>query len=158
MQPIIPDVASEFLGDPQPLGAFNGFDLYPMPAYIQLAVPNPEETANWYVDALGFGIMFATQPDPNAPPLLVHLRRRKYQDILIVPGEAAPTAITYDASGELEKLAERAANFCDHDGIIQDGMAPPMLHLTDPHGNKITFFDTPSEQDQAKFKQVFDQS
>jgi hypothetical protein len=158
MQPILPNVPEAYLGDPQQLGAFNGFDLYPMPSYIQLSVPDPEEAANWYVNALGFGIMFATQPDPNAPPFLVHLRRRKYQDILLMPGEPRPTSIVYDATGELENLANRSADYSEHKGIEQQGMAPPMLHITDLYGHQISFFEKPDDAEQAKFKQMFDQS
>ncbi|TDQ66869.1 hypothetical protein ATL17_0875 [Maritalea mobilis] len=158
MHPTLPDVPQEFMGEPQQLGQFNQFDLYPMPSYIQLTTPNPEETANWFVKTLGFGIMFANQPDPEAPPMLVHLRRRKYQDVLLVPGDPQPTAITYDASGELNALAQRIEENWQHSGITTEGLAPPMLSVTDPDGNKFTFFDKPSEEAQQRFHNLFDQT
>lgn len=156
MQPVQPEISQEYIGEPQNLGSYNGFDLYPMPSYITLSTSNPENLAKWYIDVLGFGVMFASKQDPEAIPTLIHLRRRKYQDILIVPGEHEPTSITYDASGELSQLAQRSAEHGETSKISRNGMAPPMLHLEDPMGNKISFFDKPTEADQQTNRLAFD--
>ena len=49
--------------EPVSLGEHNGFDIYPMPMFLTLAVPEVEMSAAWYQKALGFGTMFT----PGAP-------------------------------------------------------------------------------------------
>src|SRR6185436_7680166 len=101
--------------DPEALGEFNGFEIYPMPMFATLAVADVAGVAAWYERALGFGTMFSA-PGPEGQPSLVHLRRRKYQDLLITPlppGSAtvdAPSSITvsFATGDEVDALAERA--------------------------------------------------
>lgn len=62
----------------------NGFEVYPMPVFAAMETSDVDALAQWYHDALGFGIMFK-MPGPGGQPTLVHLRRRKYQDVLILP-------------------------------------------------------------------------
>lgn len=88
-------------------------DIYPMPAFVKLAVPDLAATVDWFTGALDFINLF-TMPGPNGPAL-VHLRRWRYQDILVAPatGAMAPVgpslALTFAAEfEELDALAQRA--------------------------------------------------
>src|SRR5919202_6523945 len=83
--------ATDARGEPISLGEFGGFEVYPMPFFATLECEDVTSTVAWYRDALGFGVMF-TGPEIAGQPSLVHLRRRKYQDLLLRPS-TKPTAI-----------------------------------------------------------------
>jgi uncharacterized glyoxalase superfamily protein PhnB len=94
--------------EPENLGTHNGFEIYPMPMFITLRVTDPADVASWYERALGFASVF------RGP--VIHLRRRKYQDILIVGAtdQAPPTSggprLSFHADGEVDAIAARAAS------------------------------------------------
>src|SRR5205809_5238851 len=96
--------------EPQNLGEFNGFEIYPMPMFATIAVPDVVGLVAWYQSALGFATVFsAPMPSSGGQPSLVHLRRRKYQDLLITPAPADSAAaegltITFNADGEVDQL------------------------------------------------------
>src|SRR5438477_9859595 len=74
--------------EPGSFGEFGGYEVYPMPFFATLECGDVNATAAWYRDALGFGIMFAG-PEIGGQPSLVHLRRKKYQDVLLRPAANA---------------------------------------------------------------------
>jgi catechol 2,3-dioxygenase-like lactoylglutathione lyase family enzyme len=45
-------------GEPATVGQFGGFEVYPMPVFVTLAVQDVNGVAEWYERALGFGTMF----------------------------------------------------------------------------------------------------
>lgn len=53
-------------------------DFYPMPMFVNLEVSNLDLSAEWYQQALGFREVYRV-------PGLVHLRRDRYQDVLLIP-------------------------------------------------------------------------
>jgi predicted lactoylglutathione lyase len=63
-------------------------DFYPMPMFINLEVADLSSSAEWYRKALGFRIAYS---GPQGAPALIHLRRDRYQDILLVPSQEAST-------------------------------------------------------------------
>ena len=99
--------------EPPTLTEFQGWEIYPMPMFATLAVRDVASTTAWYQAALGFGVVFSA-PGPAGQPMLVHLRRRKYQDLLITPARedvpAAPSSLTisFNVDGEVDQLAARA--------------------------------------------------
>jgi uncharacterized glyoxalase superfamily protein PhnB len=136
-------------GEPVPLGTFNAFEIYPMPMFATLAVPDVASVAQWYQDALGFGVMFTT-PGPDGAPSLVHLRRRKYQDVLMVPAAtgavaAAPSlTISFQADEDVTALAERAravpaVGAAAIVGPIDTPWNTTDLRVTDPAGHRLVF-------------------
>jgi hypothetical protein len=136
-------------GEPVALGTFNGFEIYPMPMFATLAVPDVTSVAQWYQEALGFGVMFTT-PGPGGAPSLVHLRRRKYQDVLLVPAAAAAAAaapsptIGFQADGDVAALAERArvvpaVGAAAVVGPIDTPWNTTDLRVTDPAGHRLVF-------------------
>jgi hypothetical protein len=76
-------------GEPPALGEFDQHEIYPMPMFATVAARDVDQAAEWYQRALGFATVFrAPAPAGQASPL-VHLRRRKYQDLLVVPSRRA---------------------------------------------------------------------
>jgi uncharacterized glyoxalase superfamily protein PhnB len=135
--------------EPLTLGEFNGFEIYPMPMFATLAVDDVAAVAKWYVDALGFGTMFAGPPI-GGQPSIVHLRRNKYQDVLVVPRRAAgaataPATLSLSFSAdEVDELAARARAVAP---LGMSGVAGPDdtpwnsrdLKITDPAGHQLVF-------------------
>lgn len=90
-------------------------DIYGMPAFVSIDVPDVRTAARWFVGALDFIELFAMPPGDD--PALIHLRRWRYQDILLRRSDDHATigsgiqlsiAATYD---ELDGLAARARAF-----------------------------------------------
>jgi len=109
-------------------------------------VADLDRTVAWFVDGLGFINLF-TVPDPSGQPVLVHLRRWQFQDLLVQPA-AAPVSVgtscvlnlaaVYD---EIDTLAERARG---HGGEQVGQPADTAwntreLTTTDPDGNVVVF-------------------
>src|SRR5262245_41830100 len=93
--------------NPPVLGRPNGYDIYPMPMFARLEAENLAETVAWYREALGFGAMLEM-------PMLVHLRRAKYQDLLVTPGRGAAATdtgltLSFAADGEVDALFAQAS-------------------------------------------------
>jgi uncharacterized glyoxalase superfamily protein PhnB len=143
--------ATDDSGEPVALGTFNGFEIYPMPMFATLAVSDVATVVQWYQDALGFGVMFTT-PGPGGAPSLVHLRRRKYQDVLVVPAAAPASAagalpsltLTFQADEDVAVLAERAratptVGASAIVGPIDTPWNTTDLRVTDPAGHRLVF-------------------
>jgi uncharacterized glyoxalase superfamily protein PhnB len=135
--------------EPVTLGEHNGFEIYPMPMFATLAVADVAGVADWYERALGFGIVFRAPAADGQQPPLVHLRRRKYQDLLLVPATrdavaSASLTLTFSADGELDELITRARN-ADPAGVsaVQSPVDTPWntrdLRVTDPAGHRLVF-------------------
>ena len=58
--------------------------IYPMPMFATFRVADIAATEAFY-QAVGF-VSLATIPGPDGSPVVVHLRRMKYQDLLLTPG------------------------------------------------------------------------
>ena len=82
-----------------------------MPAFLTLTVADIERSVDWYVNGLDFIVLF-TLPGPEGRPSLVHLRRWRYQDILVrtgVPPAGGDWTFSIMAEADqLDQLAERA--------------------------------------------------
>jgi len=142
--------------------SYNGFEVYPMPFFGMLVAEDPAALARWYEQALGFGVMFAGP--------VVHLRRRKYQDLLVAaaaPGHEATAggpSLHFDADGEVDSLAARAA------AVPQAGrssVGEPVdtawntreLRVVDPAGHRLLFWSRRSNPDpaiEAAWRSAFD--
>ena len=112
--------------------------IYVMPAFVTFTCADIERTRRWYVDGIGFFVLAAN-------PGLVHLRRFRYQDILLVAGASdrgGGVRYTIAAGDEdLETIAERAGRL----GVGSiDGPKPTPwntidLVCTDPDGHVVAF-------------------
>jgi len=154
-----------------------------MPVFATLAVADISRVAAWYQQALGFNTMFEA-PGPAGQPALVHLRRRKYQDLLLVPAseESANAAslradasqpatsitpsitLTFSADGEVDLLAERARQAAAFGaaavvGPVDTGWNTRDLRVTDPAGHRLVFTSRQANPDPARmgrWKALFD--
>ena len=57
-------------------------EIYPMPAFPTLSVSNLAVSKQFYVDGLGFQVIFSMPPD-GGPAVLEHLRWTRYADLLL---------------------------------------------------------------------------
>lgn len=120
-------------------------DIYGMPAFVTLVVADVRAAAAWFTRTLDFIELFAMPPGDD--PVLVHLRRWRYQDILIRRGEAPDDigggiqlslAADYD---ELEALAARAtrAGAARVEGPTDTDWNTRDLAVTTPEGLRLVF-------------------
>src|SRR5262245_57301902 len=80
--------ATDARGEPLTFGTFNGHDVYAMPMFATLEEPDLDAAIAWYQAALGCEPMFVAR-GPDGRATLAHLRRARYQDLMLVPGAAA---------------------------------------------------------------------
>jgi uncharacterized glyoxalase superfamily protein PhnB len=159
-------------GDPPTLTQFNGFEIYPMPAFATLEVDDVRGVAAWYERTLGFRTVFAA-PDVGGQPGLVHLRRRKYQDLLLTrairPAElTAPTSLTlsFNADGDVDAIAALAGRA---ETLGRSSVAGPVntpwhtrdLRVTDPAGHRLVFTERRTDVDpesRARMQKMFERA
>jgi uncharacterized glyoxalase superfamily protein PhnB len=130
--------------EPETLTTFNGHDVYVMPMFATLEEPELAAAIAWYQAALGFSAMFVA-PGPDGHPMLAHLRRAKYQDLLLVPGAAATgerIRISLRADGDPAELTARAraAAPCGAsaiEGPLDTPWNTTDVRITDPGGHKL---------------------
>lgn len=133
--------------------------IYVMPSFATLAVSNLERSRRWYVEGLGFALL-AEVPGPSGDVALLHLRRWRYQDLLLVParGSLSPTSrgirLTFSAHGtDLDALVASAR--ATGGGSVEGPSATPWNTLDvltrDPDGYEVVFTSTlpPDRQDPA---------
>ena len=151
--------------EPPTLTTFNGHEIYPMPMFPTIAVADVAAVSAWYQAALGFAVVFAA---PGGA--MVHLRRRKYQDVLIVASRepaAAPASslsVTFNTDGEIDALAARARGVAALGASSVTGpLATPWntldLRVTDPAGHRLVFTarnPNPDPEQAARVKAMFD--
>jgi len=120
--------------------------IYVMPQFVTFEVSDMSAARRWYVNALGF-VELAVLPGPSGDPALVHLRRFRYQDILLVPGRdpgdrATGVRISFAAGDEdLDARAAIAAD--DPGGTVEGPTRMPWntrdLHFRDADGHLVVF-------------------
>jgi uncharacterized glyoxalase superfamily protein PhnB len=119
--------------------------IYGMPMFATMAARDIGATVSWYTGGLDFIELF-TMPGPDGP-ILVHLRRWQFQDLLVRPAHGPVTPgngcmLSFAAVyGEIDALAERARA---HGGGRVEGPADTPwntrdLTTSDPDGNLVVF-------------------
>jgi catechol 2,3-dioxygenase-like lactoylglutathione lyase family enzyme len=118
-------------------------EIYPMPMFVTLPVRDLVASTAWY-EAAGFAVL-ATMPGPAGPASLVHLRRLRFQDLLLVPGEPVPGPRITVAAGEDDLDARADVLTAELADGVQRRVAGPSdtpwftrdLVLTDPDGYTV---------------------
>ena len=82
-------------------------EFYVMPAFTTLAVQDLQMSSKWYQDVLSFFVLF------EVPGHLVHLRRDRFQDILLKP------AATFGVDTSDQPLG-RGVSLCFSVGTVAD--------------------------------------
>src|SRR5262245_37066803 len=132
--------------EPPTLGQFNEHEIYPMPMFAKILVTDVASVAAWYTKALGFKTIFATPP-VDGQPALVHLRRNKYQDLLLVRANTDGTSANSlslnfsmgdDSLDELGRLARSvpALGQSAVNGPADTPWNSRDLNVTDPCGHR----------------------
>lgn len=132
--------------------------IYGMPMFVTLEVADLRAARDWYVDALGFVELFAI-PGPDGP-VLIHLRRWQFQDLLLRPAAGTRHAgdsisISFAAVyGEIDALAERAR--AHPAGRVEGPVDTPWntrdLRAVDPDGHAIVMTaPRPPDRTDARF-------
>lgn len=123
--------------------------IYVMPAFATLTVSDMKRSRRWYIEGLGFALL-AEVPGPSGDVALVHLRRWRYQDLLLVParGPLPPLStnrgirLTFAAHGaDLDALVVAARAIGE--GSVEGPATTPWNTLDvvarDPDGYEVVF-------------------
>jgi catechol 2,3-dioxygenase-like lactoylglutathione lyase family enzyme len=117
-------------------------DFYPMPLFVNLEVTNLDRSAEWYQQALGFREVYRI-------PGLVHLRRARYQDLLLIP--SAPGGLDSPGGGVVIQLqagelsvdeiadAARQAGSAEVVGPLEQPWNVREVTIHDPDGYRLRF-------------------
>jgi catechol 2,3-dioxygenase-like lactoylglutathione lyase family enzyme len=121
-------------------------EFYPMPMFVTLEVTDLSMSAAWYEQALGFRVVYS---GPPGAATLVHLRRERYQDILLVPTpENCPSrrgtgVIIQLQAGDVgvDAIARgaRSAGAVDVEGPVERPWNVRDVTLCDPDGYRLRF-------------------
>lgn len=119
--------------------------IYPMPLFVRLEVTDLARSRAFYTGALDF-VELAVLPGPGGTPMLVHLRRWRYQDLLLVPARGpvrAAQGLGVGLAAErdaLPGLAERArAAGAEVEGPVDTPWNTVDVTATDPDGLRLTY-------------------
>lgn len=131
--------------DPPLLGDHEGYPVYPMPAFATVEAADPAATVRFFTEALDFDVMFRG-PEVDGVHTLTHLRRAKYQDVLVVPARRAVTpggSVTFTIqAGEADRVDALAVRASQVSGLRIDGPVDTPWNtrefaLWDPDGNRF---------------------
>lgn len=121
-------------------------DIYPMPAFVQLAVADVERSSSWYQRVLGFADVF-TMRGANGAPVLAHLRWCTFGDVMLVPAPApvdeprGAGVMLYFSAGDVDAIAERASaqEVAPFEGPVNRPWNTREVTFADPDGYRLTF-------------------
>ena len=143
--------------DPPVMGRHNGYDVYPMPMFARLEAADLAATVRWYCEILDFGVMFEM-------PMMAHLRRRKYQDLLVFPGGSGQPAhgltLSLSADGEVDDIWRRAAAAAPvgQSRVLGEPLLKPWnareLDLVDPDGRRLVLFEQANDPEATRRMQA----
>lgn len=133
--------------------------IYGMPAFTSLRVSDLSVSRRWWTDGLGF-VELAVMPGPDGPESLIHLRRYRYQDVLLVGGRPtgapAPVGVmvSFAHAGPLDELAEiadrlRSLGAGDVSGPDETPWYAVQVTAADPDGYTVTL-TAPSERERPE--------
>lgn len=125
--------------------------IYGMPAFVTLRVADLDASVRWYTEGLGLHLLATLGRRADGRAALVHLRRWRYQDLLLVPSDppaAIGGAVTVSfAAGqdELAGLAEQARRTGGGRvaGPAMTACGTADLSTTDPDGHILVFTARP---------------
>ena len=126
-------------------------EFYRMPAFATLAVVDPSASAEWYREALGFREVSRIR-DTGRAPGFVHVRRERYQDLLLVAaapgssvgegaGRVGGARLTFRTDEDIDELAVRAhaAGGLIVQGPVDKHWNAREVTVQDADGYRITF-------------------
>jgi predicted lactoylglutathione lyase len=132
--------------EPPTLGEHGGYPIYPMPTFVSMTATDLAATVRFFAEALEFGVMFSG-PEVDGVPLLVHLRRARYQDILVrqgAGGAASTSLVVAMAALDAAAIDALEARVSAAGGTVISAAADTPwntheLTVADPDGHRFTF-------------------
>jgi catechol 2,3-dioxygenase-like lactoylglutathione lyase family enzyme len=125
-----------------------GPEIYPMPAFPTLSVADLAASKRFYVEGLGFEVIFSWAP-PGGPSLLEHLRWTRYGDVLLQQGRpdegAMGSGLRLNFSAALTgrscaEIAERARVYgAEVEGPVERSYNVREVVVADPDGFVLVF-------------------
>ena len=123
-------------------------EIYPMPMFATFQVRDVQKSVDWYRRALSFTIIYE-MPGPDGRLYLAHMRRQKYQDLLLVATQSSPLgeevagkgiSISFDID-DIEALARIAldAGAKVIEGPVNRPWNTRELVIRDPDGYRLVF-------------------
>jgi catechol 2,3-dioxygenase-like lactoylglutathione lyase family enzyme len=121
-------------------------EFYPMPMFVVLEVSDLAASATWYERALGFRVVYSGPPGTMA---LVHLRRKRCQDLLLVPPAGGAVdrpgqgvLVQFEASPvPVSQIADRARSV--QSTVVEEPVERPWnvrdVTVVDPDGYRLRF-------------------
>lgn len=123
-------------------------EMYPMPSFPTLSVADLAASRRFYVEGLGFQVIYSFAP-ADGPAVLEHLRWARYADLLLVPGgpdggtKGQGIRLTFSAAlagRSCAEIAERAqAQGADVEGPVERSYNAREVVVTDPDGFVLVF-------------------
>ncbi len=133
--------------DPETLGEYGGHVVYAMPAFLRIRAADPSRTIDFFTRVLDFDVMFRG-PEVEGVPVFVHLRRSKYQDVLVTPSrgpvQASPDLAASFATIDADALDALAARIRGQAPEVLEGPSDTPwnareLTVRDPDGHSFVF-------------------
>lgn len=128
--------------------------IYAMPAFTTLPVTDMSAAEQWYCEGAGFVVLARMGP-------LVHLRRYRYQDLLLVPGDdvGGGGARTSFICSDLDEQAAAAARArALGTGTVEGPLTTPWYSVettfTDPDGHVIVLTGRGTERPPERFDEM----
>lgn len=129
-------------------------DIYGMPLFVSLQVSDLAASSRWYQQAMGF-VELAVLPGADGSAGLIHLRRYRYQDLLLRPAEAplSPSSgvtVGVAFAGTIDELRSQAATARslaagDVEGPIETPWHTVDVRFRDPDGHRLVLTARSSE-------------
>jgi len=120
-------------------------EFYPMPMFVNLEVSDPEAAVAWYCAVLDFRVVFES---PTVGGTMAHLRREKYQDVLLFPAQRQREQLTDPGltiqfqAGE-KRVAEIAVQAAAAGAPVEGPIERPWnvrdVTIIDPDGYRLRF-------------------
>lgn len=132
--------------EPPELTEHDGYPIYPMPVFASVSASDPIETVRWFTEILDFGVVF-TGPEVGGVHVLTHLRRGRYQDVLVAPatepvvaGNGLTFTVQLGDADTVDEVARRAvAAGGEVDGPVDTPWNTRDFGIVDPDGNRYVF-------------------
>lgn len=132
-------------------------DIYPMPMFAQLQISDMERSAHWYTEVAGFHTIFAPR-GPNGKLQMLHIRRARYQDIMLVPSRQQNAPLAGEGAALYFQFWEdwdaldnfvaciRSVSARDVEGPADTPWNTREVRLRDPDGYRLIFSKGPLKE------------
>jgi catechol 2,3-dioxygenase-like lactoylglutathione lyase family enzyme len=148
-------------------------EIYPMMLFPTFQVRDVARSVAWYVNVLGISLIYQ-MPDPQGKPYLAHVRKLKYQDLLLVAqgedfvagetGLGMGVTVTFafpemvsDGPSSIDAFAEelKDAGAAIVEGPVDRPWNTRELVIADPDGYRLVF-TSPRGVEDADFQKTME--